>query len=621
MGSHCNKHQTEAEKIGHKNSWAAWLAIFSILTPQISAAGESATSPASSDKTLLPDLLDQPARQDRVAIRPGPGGVAFEGNFERQKVTVTPEYSKQTGMSLSVALASMLGDQAAFGVLLTAGADKKELLLNAGFKPGINQRFIFTFGQLKQNLDYDFLSGTEKTGMTQNSGGFSYQFQLGSEFLKSLELNGYAARTASHDLSDKTFAIDSATLFELWNDPRRIAGGKLAGLQGRLGFSPLAGSLVKASLGQEQLTYDQFTGKDRVNRLTSGVEWQQQIGKGYQIKAAADTFASQNRYTLAFERSLAGPDGRHNLGIGLVALHGRDGLGDDRQFQLTYRYIFGAGSAAPAINPLAITTPASLEQPATWSDSSLLDQVAQRPGYIPSRIVARVDNTALPTRLIAEDKTALPAGTSINTTTGDLTVPLGIAVTGISGVTRNRGGFTNTGQFSLAGNNIVIRPSQITQPGSGITDIYVVTISNLGGGTTLATAHVSRGSVRIDSIVITPGDTTPPENTMPPAVTDTTDASTTLLASINENGTGYYLLLPAAAAAPSVTAVQAGTAFAMSANVTARLPITGLAAATDYRIYFVAKDLVDNVQTRVQSVDLTTAAAPGPTTSVFTVAP
>jgi hypothetical protein len=39
----------------------------------------------------------------------------------------------------------------------------------------------------------------------------------------------------------------------------------------------------------------------------------QQLSNGYNLKATADTFASQSRYTLGVERSLSGPDGHFKL--------------------------------------------------------------------------------------------------------------------------------------------------------------------------------------------------------------------------------------------------------------------------------------------------------------------
>lgn len=108
----------------------------------------------------------------------------------------------------------------------------------------------------------------------------------------------------------------------------------------------------------------------------------------------------------------------------------------------------------------------------------------------------------------------------------------------------------------------------------------------------------------------TPGlDVTPPVTTVAPAVSATNATGTTLAATINETGTGYYLVLPAASTTPTVAGVLAGTAFAMTANTAASKSITGLSGSTSYKIYFVAKDAANNAQNTVQSVAVTTSAA------------
>jgi len=465
----------------------------------------------------LPDL-GTPVQKDNLTLNAGPGGLTLGASLDRQKLIIAPEYSNETGASLGVILASMLGEDAAVGVLLNVGADKKEWLINAGYKIDERQRFIVTAGQLKQFLDYAFVSGKENVGMTQNSGAISYQLELGTEFLRFLEVNGYVARTANRDLADKTFAVDSATLFELWNDPRRIAGGRVTGLQGRLGFSPIEGSTVKLSLGQERLSYDLLVGKDSTNRLTAGFEWVQQLPGQLNLKFSADSYASQNRYSIGLNRSLNGVDGgRHSLGFAIDSIHGRDGLGNDTQYKLIYSYAFGTGNRGAGSGQTAATAQSTtfgaasmLDQMATAIGSSLLNQVAQRPSVIPSHVVAKIDKTALPTRLIAVNKTSLPSGSTVDAATGDISTPLGAVVTGIAGVTLNNVAFTNSGQFALSGNSTLItRPRQIVKPAAGVTDTYVVTFNNQGGGITLATIVVSHGSVKIDSITIAQGDTTP----------------------------------------------------------------------------------------------------------------
>jgi len=437
--------------------------------------------------------------------------VTLDYSFDQKKLIVSPEYSNQTGLSLGAAFAAMLSERAAVGLVLSAGSDKKEALVNAGFRLDERQRLILTAGQLRQSLNYAFPSGSEKVETSQNSAGASYQYQLGQGVLRTLEANAYLAQTASRDLGAKNFVLDTATLYELWSDPRRIAGGRVSGFQGRLGLSPFVGSLMKFSFGQEHLSYDLLTGRDGVSRATGGVEWLQQLSDGFQFKAGAETFASQNRVSLGLEKSFEGVDGRHNFGVAFASLRGRDGVGNDDQVKLTYSYAFAAGNASADVGrdssrqAVGRASARQAEQVGLKPDpqtSALLDQVAQRPSFLPSHVLARIDTTAAPLRLIAVNKATLPAGATVNTTTGDVTVPLAVAVAGIAGITKNGVAFANAGEFSLVGNSLVVKPSLIVQPAAGVVDSYVVTLNNVGGGTTLATVSVSKGSVKIDSITV-----------------------------------------------------------------------------------------------------------------------
>ena len=103
-----------------------------------------------------------------------------------------------------------------------------------------------------------------------------------------------------------------------------------------------------------------------------------------------------------------------------------------------------------------------------------------------------------------------------------------------------------------------------------------------------------------------------PTTTVAPVVSGNPSTGLTLSVTINKNGTGYWLLLPAADPVPTVSAVQLGTAFAMTANVAANPAINppmstiNPVASLAYRIYFVAQDVSNNVQAVVQNVAVTT---------------
>jgi hypothetical protein len=100
----------------------------------------------------------------------------------------------------------------------------------------------------------------------------------------------------------------------------------------------------------------------------------------------------------------------------------------------------------------------------------------------------------------------------------------------------------------------------------------------------------------------------PPKTMAGPSVSGITSSGATLSATINKNGTGYYLVRPALEAAPTVAEVFVGTSFAMNANVAATANVAGLNATTAYKLYFVAKSTSNKAQAAVQSAAFTTSS-------------
>ena len=291
-----------------------------------------------------PDRRNANTTDTHTTVTPGPGGITLESSSSDKKFRLAPEYSNLTGLALNAGFAAYLNDNAALGLLLSAGADKKEFLLNAGYQLDGNNRLLFTFGQLRQNLEFNFLTGNEKTKLTQNSGALSYQLRLGNGLLSGIEINAYLSNTPSRDLGGKTYSVDTAALYELWSEPRRIAGGKITGLQGQLVFAPTPGATLKLGLGGERLEYDLTVGKGGSSRTTGSAEWNQPFANGYTFNAALGNFATQERYTLGLDRKLGGG---HQIGIKLVEIRGRDDTQNDSQVLFAYTYTQGARITAP----------------------------------------------------------------------------------------------------------------------------------------------------------------------------------------------------------------------------------------------------------------------------------
>lgn len=463
------------------------------------------------NQSSLPDLGEPTAQTASVTpnINEQGAGLSYHDNINGTLLSISPQYNRQNGAALGGSVATPLGRNMAGGILLMAGEDRNEWLINLGLDLSPQQRFTFSLGQLRQKLDFNFTSGTHNTQITQDNLAVSYQYLLGQGWLNSAELNAYVSDTDSIDLSDASYTTDTASLYELWNDPRRIAGGKITGAQGRLLFTPTSQTTIKLGLGAERLTYDYSTHNDSTTRATGSAELFQRLDHTLNLRAALHSAAAQNRYSLALSKSL---NDSAQLGLDLTHIQGRDNTFNDNQLQLTYSQSLGGNTPQTALShttdtePNTTATPTPTPQP--WT-SALVEQVARRPSFLPAQVVAKVDTTATPTRLIAIDKTTLPADYSIHTSPGLLTVPTGTAVSSIAGVTLNGSAFTNNGHFALSGTtHLVINPNLMAQPST--TDTYIVTMNNsVGGGTTLATVTVSHGSTRIDSVVISSGQVAP----------------------------------------------------------------------------------------------------------------
>lgn len=122
-------------------------------------------------------------------------------------------------------------------------------------------------------------------------------------------------------------------------------------------------------------------------------------------------------------------------------------------------------------------------------------------------------------------------------------------------------------------------------------------------------------------------DNTPPANVAGfPKIQNITTASADLLSSLDENGTTYYVLIPASGAAPTTVAqVKAGQdgngaaafksgSFPVTENTAATVGVTGLSAGTAYNVYVVSQDAASspNLQSAFSTLSFTTPV-PQPT--------
>ncbi len=147
--------------------------------------------------------------------------------------------------------------------------------------------------------------------------------------------------------------------------------------------------------------------------------------------------------------------------------------------------------------------------------------------------------------------------------------------------------------------------------------------SNFSDGNTLAATKAATYNVRLVRsgravAVFDLVDTNAPSTTAGPTVTPGANGTTaTARVTVSETGTGYWQVLPAGQAAPTVAVLlSGGTPINLTAGQTATIPIGGLLANTAYALHFIAKDGAGNAQASVVSVGFTTLGGPIDTSSL-----
>ncbi|MBN3117361.1 DUF4347 domain-containing protein, partial [Pectobacterium brasiliense] len=152
--------------------------------------------------------------------------------------------------------------------------------------------------------------------------------------------------------------------------------------------------------------------------------------------------------------------------------------------------------------------------------------------------------------------------------------------------------------------------------------LRAVNAATMAAGTYSVRIQVSDGQATYEKVVtLTVADDIAPTFDATPTITAPTVSGFTLNTDLNERGTIYYVVLPDGASAPSVTqvingqnasgslALTFGSQLAGSAPYSQSLTLTGLAAATAYDVYVVARDSAGNATVSVVKLDVTTAAS------------
>ncbi|RBQ01894.1 CehA/McbA family metallohydrolase [Pedobacter miscanthi] len=197
--------------------------------------------------------------------------------------------------------------------------------------------------------------------------------------------------------------------------------------------------------------------------------------------------------------------------------------------------------------------------------------------------------------------------------------------------------------FTLIGSPVLITSTTVAPNASPTVNLSGITaLQNVAAGTTITIRYYASGQTatggwgfnspaagRVGFSIggsvtgSNTSDTTPPTNTAGyPKTAAITSTSVNLISNINEVGNTYYVLLPAAATAPTTAQIKAGKdgsnaqafkfgTIANTANTDATATISGLTLSTAYKIYTVSEDAATtpNLQTTLSSLSFSTLGA------------
>jgi hypothetical protein len=248
-----------------------------------------------------------------------------------------------------------------------------------------------------------------------------------------------------------------------------------------------------------------------------------------------------------------------------------------------------ANTTEPSINALTIgtvsgggpdTTPP--DWTATWPQADPLSTTSLT-------VRAKTNETGIAFYVVLPDGATAPTSAQVKAGTDSTNTPV-----------------SASGSLALTANTEATGPVGGLSPGTAY-DVYFVaqdTVPNL-----------QPDPIKVDASTPAP-DVTPPTWTATwPKAEQLSPTSITVRAQTNETGTAYYVVLADGATAPSAAQVKAGNdsanapataagSLALTANTEATGPVTGLTADTSYDVYFIAEDVVPNLQATPVLVDV-----------------
>ncbi|HSX95275.1 MAG TPA: hypothetical protein VLG41_20285 [Hydrogenophaga sp.] len=331
------------------------------------------------------------------------------------------------GSRIDIDYARLLGDTWAVGANVSAGTEHQELMLNGLYSPTKDLHLGLSLGWLRDTDTYRFYSGPDDVAVDQTAALLRVikRFDQGS-WLTQLNASAYATRAHKPDVPDAVMVEETPTLIRFLVDPREIAPGRLQGFNLGVGLAPWANAEFKLTLGRETLHYRFQDGSSEKNtRTTTGLGYTHALPGCWQLEGQANTGVAGDRLSFGVRH------GKWHLALA------RDGGAQG----MKPRTSLMMGLEAPLDGRASRCSTLSQRQ---TSGVRRLDEVFQRPRELPTRVLAKVDLTAVPVLLASLDKSGL-GGSTVSATPDALIIKLPVPAVAVAQVSLNGAPSTNLG--------------------------------------------------------------------------------------------------------------------------------------------------------------------------------
>jgi uncharacterized protein YjdB len=451
----------------------------------------------------------------------------FKGKVWDMDIRGGVEYSELRGAILKWGIITPIGNNGAVAVDIRIGKEEQEILAQAGMEVREWMMLKISFAHLRQFMEFSFPSGMDSTMMSQNTLGATLRVK-GGEVVKFFELSGYRIQAGSHDFGSKEYTVDTATLYQLWSDPRLVAGATTTGVEGkiqlrisqkgniRLDLTGWVSSTRYNTLVQTESTTNPVLGADIKFTLTPTLDGH--VGTRIQNQWTRSTIGIENTSGIKMEIFQDKPkDGKPNVWIQFgvsfpfyadfspVATWKRWSqntemsgyIKPDTFEKRTVLFSEWARGKTQAQIEEALSAREPVPQSYSYNYAAR-EFVGERPWYVPYTVNAKVDPTALQKLIVQIDKSILPVGSTIDKVTWDVLIALSGVPGSLIGATNISTGASVLNSFAIEWTSLRFRSKSIeTQLAAWVNTIEVETTNQI------ITLMIEKGSVKLIDVRIT----------------------------------------------------------------------------------------------------------------------